>query len=1048
MSKVKQAQHDKFGAAGASLAAFAMRRPVTIGMLFLSMLLFGILASQLLPLEKFPSIDIPEIAIRIHYENATPAEIEKMITRPVEEVLATMSGIKRLRSKSTEDAAEIQLQFSWDENLKAKGIEAREKIDAIRNDLPTDVERILVYQFNTSDLPIFQLRVSSDRDLSDAYDLLERNLKMPIERVAGVSKVELYGVLKKQIAIRIDPLKQASLGITNSQLVAALRQANFSMTAGSFYDLEQKISINPQGEFSQIKDIETLLLKKGVQLNDIASIGYESPKRTEGRHLDRTYAVGFNIFRESNSNLVAVSNAVMKVINQANESPAFTGITLFVMDDEASSVTESLSDLLNAGLLGALLSILVLYGFLRNLKTTLIVVLSVPFSICITLGCMYFMGYTINILSMMGLMLAVGMLVDNAVVVTESIQQERKHHSNAVEATKAGVGKVSLAVIAGTTTTAIVFLPNIVGVKVNLTIFLEHVAIAICISLFASLLIAQTLIPLLTSKLSNRAFSSRSAKMPLTSDKQSHKNTHQDVPLGKLASNYRKTLVWSLSHRGLTCLIALLILISTAIPMQFVSGDDDDDNNNRLWLNYDIQGNYSLAEVEKSVDKMEAYLYANQDAFHIEQVYTYYTAGEATSALTLEENITMSKGDLKALIIKDMPKFARARPSFKWDQGNGGGLQLTLLGDSSASVSNVAKRVLPAIQQIDGLTDVGIDGNNQKFELQIIVDRNKAFRYGLSANDVASTIASGLRGTNLRTFRDAQTGEIGVRMLFDEALQESITELKNLAITRIGQQTITLDMLSESKIVPRLAEIRRSYRQTSITIGANMADDVTLKQAKERIENVMQYLTLPDGYSWTFDGSIDRQNQNEAVMQTNMLLAICMIYIVMAALFESLLLPTAVITSLLFSLTGVFWALFVTATPMSVMSMIGMLILMGIVVNNGIVLVDRINQLIVQGADVNNAVIEACLTRIRPILMTVATTIVGLIPLALGNTSIGGDGPAYSPMAIAIIGGLTFSTMTSLVLVPLAYVLLLRLRTKTTLLINTAKLWANKIANA
>jgi HAE1 family hydrophobic/amphiphilic exporter-1 len=237
----------------------------------------------------------------------------------------------------------------------------------------------------------------------------------------------------------------------------------------------------------------------------------------------------------------------------------------------------------------------------------------------------------------------------------------------------------------------------------------------------------------------------------------------------------------------------------------------------------------------------------------------------------------MSKGDLKALIIKDMPKFARARPSFKWEQGNGGGLQLTLLGDSSASVSNVAKRVLPAIQQIDGLTDVGIDGNNQKFELQIMVDRNKAFRYGLSANDVASTIASGLRGTNLRTFRDAQSGEIGVRMLFDEALQESITELKNLAITRIGQQTITLDMLSESKIVPRLAEIRRSYRQTSITIGANMADDVTLKQAKERIENVMQYLTLPDGYSWTFDGSIDRQNQNEAVMQTNMLLAICMI---------------------------------------------------------------------------------------------------------------------------------------------------------------------------
>ncbi|GAC34172.1 hydrophobic/amphiphilic exporter-1, HAE1 family [Paraglaciecola polaris LMG 21857] len=1031
-SNTISSEQSQFSAGGAKLAAFAMRRPVTIGMLFFSMLLFGILASQLLPLEKFPSIDIPEIAIRIPYENATPAEIEKMITRPVEEVLATMSGIKRLRSKSTEDAAEIQLQFAWDENLKAKGIEAREKIDAIRNDLPTDVERILVYQFNTSDLPIFQLRVSSDRDLSDAYDLLERNLKMPIERVPGVSKVELYGVLKKQIAIRIDTQKQASLGISNSELLSALRQANFAMTAGSFYDLGKKITINPQGEFSQIEDIEALLLKKGVQLSDIASIGYESPKRIEGRHLDRTYAVGFNIFRESNSNLVAVSDAVMKVINQADDSPTFAGITLFVMDDEASSVTESLSDLLNAGMLGALLSVCVLYVFLRNITTTLIVVLSVPFSICITLGCMYFMGYTINILSMMGLMLAVGMLVDNAVVVTESIQQERNHYHSAVEATKAGVGKVSLAVIAGTTTTAIVFLPNIIGVKVNLTIFLEHVAIAICISLFASLLIAQTLIPLLASKVAH-------PPKPKNQPQASH---------GRLANVYRKTLIWSLSHRGLTCLVALLILISTAIPMQFVSGDDDDDNNNRLWLNYDIQGNYSLAEVEKSVDKMEAYLYANQDAFHVEQVYTYYTAGEATSALTLRDDLPVAKSELKARIMKDMPSFARARPTFKWEEGNGGGLQLTLLGESSESLSRVAQRVLPAIEKIEGLTDVGIDGNNQKFELQITVDRNKAFRYGLSANDVARTIASGLRGTNLRTFRDNESGEIGVRMLFDEALQESISELKNLTITRIGQQTVTLDMLSSTKIVPRLAEIRRSYRQTSLTIGANMRDDVTLQQAKERIENVMQYLTLPDGYSWTFDGSIDRQNQNEAVMQTNMLLAICMIYIVMAALFESLLLPTAVITSLLFSLTGVFWALFVTATPMSVMSMIGMLILMGIVVNNGIVLVDRINQLINQDIALNNAVIEACLTRVKPILMTVATTIVGLIPLALGDSSIGGDGPAYSPMAIAIIGGLAFSTVTSLVLVPLAYVLLLRLRCKASALMGLSKQWANKIIQA
>ena len=1021
---------DKFASAGSSLAAFAIRRPVTVCMAFLSMLIFGIMASQLLPLEKFPSIDIPEIAIRIPYQDATPAEVEKMITRPVEEALATMSGIKRLRSRSNEDAAEIQLEFAWDENLKAKGIEAREKIDAIRDSLPDDVQRILVYQFNTSDMPIFQLRVSSDRDLSNAYDLLERNLKMPIERVAGVSKVELYGVLKKQVSIRLDPQKMASMGIDATELTKTLRAANFSMHGGQFYDLQQKITVNPLGKFTSVEQISALIIGRGIHLADIAQVKYESPRRTEGRHLDRTYAVGFNIFRESNSNLVEVSNRVMQVIDQANDNPAFTGINLFIMQDEASSVTDSLADLLSAGLIGALLSVLVLYAFLRNLTTTLIVVLSVPFSICITLGCMYFMGYTINILSMMGLMLAVGMLVDNAVVVTESIQQEKEHNNDPIAATKAGVGKVSLAVIAGTATTAIVFLPNIVGAKVNITIFLEHVAIAICISLFASLLISQTLIPLLASKLK---YSS---------------NTVPSEP-NRFAKAYERVLNWSLFHKGKTSLIAIAILLSTAIPMQFVSSDDDGDSNNRLWLNYDIQGNYSLEEVEKAVTKMEGFLYANKKAFHLKQVYTYYTSGEATSALTLVDDLPVTKAELKDKITKQMPSFARAKPSFQWGQANGGGVQLTLLGESSEPLNRIAAQILPILGNITGLTDVKSDSRAQKQELQITIDRQKAYRFGLNTRDIANIIANGLRGANLRTLRTSESGEIGIRMMYDEQLQGSLAQLKNLSLKRQGQQNVTLDMLAEMRVVPRSSEITRNYRQASLTIGANLQEGVTLEQAQGRIEQVMEYIALPQGYSWTFDGSsIDRQNQNESVMQTNMLLAICMIYIVMAALFESLLLPTAVITSLLFSLTGVFWALFITATPMSIMSMIGMLILMGIVVNNGIVLVDRINQLTNSGLEVNQAVIRACLTRVRPILMTVATTVLGLVPLALGNTQIGGDGPPYSPMAIAIIGGLIFSTATSLVLVPLAYLLLLSLRRKSAAMVQNSKMLVSRIIKA
>ncbi len=1017
---------DKFANAGAGLASFAIRRPVTISMIFLSLLLMGIGASQYLPLEKFPGIDFPELYVQIPYQDATPAEIEKMITRPVEEALATMSGIKRMRSYSNENSAEIMLRFDWDANIKAKSVEAREKVDAIRHLLPDDVERLMVFKFNLADMPVFQLRLSSDRDISTSYELLERTLKMPIERVNGVSRVELYGVNKKQISIRLDPDRIAALRINTADVYQMLQNANFSMTAGNFFDINQKITVNPVGEYRSKEDISNLIVARNVRLSDIASVEFETPKAIEGRHLDKTHAIGLNIFRESGANLVDVSDAVMAEIETAKNSTAFNGINLFIMQDEANSVTSSLQDLLNSGMIGGGLSIIVLYMFLRNLATTLVVVLSVPFAICITLACMYFLGYTLNILSLMGLMLAVGMLVDNAVVVTESIFQEREKTNDVIAATKKGVSLVSLAVIAGTATTAIVFLPNIVGVKAELTVFLEHVAVSICISLFASLLLAQTLIPLLTTKLKIKP-------------KAKEADSLQDKP-SKLKNSYEKILRWTLGNQGKTSLIAIAILVSTAIPFSFIKSDDDNNNNqDRIWLNYHIQSNYSLDEVEKAVNKMEDYLYANQSKFHIKQVYTYFTAGYAVSGLTLEEDLPVSVSELKNEIKESFPAFVRAKPSFEWDEGSGGGVKINLYGQSSETLMEIADQIVPVLASIEGLTDVKADIDAQNYELQVTVDREKAFRFGLSASDVATVVSTALRGTNLRTFRNGTDGEINIRLLYDESLQESVDKLKNLTISRSANQNITLDMVANMSVNPRMSQIQRLARQTSLGLGANLEEDYTISEAQESIELIMQNIELPSGYTWSLDGSFQRQDEDETIMITNMILAIIMIYIVMAALFESLILPTAVLTSLIFSFTGVFWAFLITGNAMTVMGMIGMLILMGIVVNNGIVLVDRINQLANAGMSVHNAIIEGCLTRVRPILMTVLTTVLGLVPLAVGDVSIGGDGPPYSPMAIAIIGGLLFSTVTSLFLVPLGYLLLLKLRRNTMAMIEDGK---------
>lgn len=399
---------------------------------------------------------------------------------------------------------------------------------------------------------------------------------------------------------------------------------------------------------------------------------------------------------------------------------------------------------------------------------------------------------------------------------------------------------------------------------------------------------------------------------------------------------------------------------------------------------------------------------------------------------------------MKQQIKENWPVIARGKLQFGWGGGGSGGVRVNLYGNSTDELIRIADNLVPTLAKIDGLEDVKSDVAGEQKELQIKIDRVLTHRLGLSTNDVANAISLALRGNNLRSFRHNEYGEIDIMVNFEIELSKSVEALKKLPIMRTGEQVFTLDSLADITITRGLDDIRRIDRQTGLTITANLAEELKLDDAREHIKGVLENLELPAGNRWSLDGSFKKQDEDMAIMGQNMLLALILIYIVMAALFESLLLPTAVITSLILSIVGVFWAFLITGTSMSVMGMIGILILMGIVVNNGIVLVDRINQLIEEGADLSHAIIEGSLSRVRPILMTVSTTVLGLVPLAMGATKIGGDGPAYSPMAIAIIGGLIFSTITSLYLVPLAYILLLKLRYRCGLLLVKSQLVVSK----
>ncbi|ASK69569.1 acriflavin resistance protein [Shewanella bicestrii] len=995
-----------------NLTRLAIKRPVTTSMFFFAILLFGLASSRLLPLEMFPGIDIPQIVVQVPYKGSTPAEVERDITKVLEESLATMGGIDELESESSQEGAEIEINMKWGENVATKSLEAREKIDAVRHLLPKDVERVFIRQFSTADMPVLTIRISSDRELSGAFDLLDKQLKRPLERVEGVSKVNLYGVEQKQIEVRINANRLAASGYSATELQTRLGRENFVLSAGTLRESNLVYQVSPKGEFRNLEDIKALVLLPGLTLGDVADVQFALPERVEGRHLDKHYAVGLDVFKESGANLVEVSDRVLKVIELAKQDQQFQGIRLFIMEDQASGVKSSLSDLLLSGLIGALLSFIVLYLFLRNFKMTLIVVSSVPISIGMTLAAMYLLGYSLNILSMMGLLLAVGMLIDNAVVVTESVLQEKQGKAtNSAEdnenAVMTGVDKVSLAVLAGTMTTAIVFLPNIFGVKVELTIFLEHVAIAICISLAASLLVAKTLIPLMLTKF--------------------HFDIAPEKAPGKLQNLYNRSLNWVLLRPWRSGLISVAILVSTALPLSMVKQDQEDSQSKeRIYINYQVEGRHNLNVTEAMVSQMEEYLYNNKEEFHIDSVYSYYAPDDASSVILLKKDLPMPLDELKKKIRSGFPKFSIAKPQFGWGNDNSG-VRVTLTGRSTSELIHLSEQVLPLLSNIKGLVDVRSEVNGAQQEVVIRINRQMAARLDLKLNEVASSISMALRGSPLRSFRHDPNGELRIEMAYEKEWQKSLEKLKQLPIVRIDQRLYTLDNLASIEILPRFDTIKHYNRQTSLSIGANL-DKLTTEEAQTKIKQVMENVRFPNGYNYSLRGGFERQDEDQSVMAINMLLAIAMIYIVMAALFESLLLPTAIITSILFSITGVFWALLLTGTPMSVMAMIGILILMGIVVNNGIVLVDQINQMTPELDKLSDTIREVCITRLRPVLMTVGTTVLGLVPLAMGETQIGGGGPPYSPMAIAIIGGLSFSTVTSLYLVPLCYQLLYRMR--------------------
>jgi len=986
----------------------SLRRPVTTLMIFVSLIVVGVIATRLVPLEFMPNITFPGAFIQLPYPNSTPTETNENIARPIEEVLATLSGVDRINSNSGEDNAGVIVIFKQGSDINLKAIEIKEKIESIRNQLPDDFEYYQIFKFQDGDAPTLQLRISSERDLSNAYELLNRNLKQRIERIPGVGQVTLYGVEKREIRVEVDPARITSYGIDLNELSSKLSQANFSISAGKITDSGLRYMVRPMGDLNGVEDIENIIIaQNNIRVRDIANVTYTTPERNYARHLDRKYAVGLDITKESTANTVEVVDLVLSEIDEIGKRPEMQGIEIYQMFNQAEGILSSLRELFNAGMIGAFLSIFVLYIFLRHVGTTLIVATAVPFSLIVTLGFFFFLDISLNILSMMGLMLAIGMLVDNAVVVTENIHRYQRKLNDPKQAAVLGTKQVAVAVTAGTLTSIIVFLPNVVN-ESFVSQHMYYIGMAIIISLLASLLISLTVIPLLASKI----------KPP----KESTKETFID----KMSVTYSALLGWLLKRRKLSVLFITLLFFSGAIPLSFMSVDMFPRVEERkLDLQYNLNASYTLETVKESVDRIEEYLYDNQENFEIESVYTYYEPENASSSINLipDDDAKKSVTQIKEEIEKNLPKIAIGEPAFEYISRNSNEqVRVFVQGESMEVLEELAEQVEWRLSRIEGFADVQSEAETGSDEVRLTVDHDRARNFGLTSGAIANMVSGAMRGQTVQRIRGSE-GEIDVVLAFQDVNRQTLDDLRNLPISIGSNQTVKLSTLASFNQSSGSGRIFRENRKTSLGIGINL-DGIPSDDARKEISVVMDQIAYPTGYSWSYGRSFGNDLEAMNVMLFNIGIAFFLIYLIMASLFESLLYPTSVISCIFFGIVGIFWFFFITGTNFDLMAFIGILILMGIVVNNGIVLIDHINHLRNEGLSRHDAVIQGGKDRMRPILMTAATTVLGLIPLCIGTTQIGGEGPPYFPMARAIVGGLTFSTIVTLIVLPSIYVIL------------------------
>ncbi len=1012
------------------LPRLALTRPVTVVMTLLALMVVGFIAYNKIPVELMPAgFTPPFLGVWVPYPNANPEEVEQFIAQPLEEVVRTIKGVKSVETNSFTDGCWAFVRFVQGTDMDLAYSQLRDRLDRVKADLPEDVERIYIRKWSNDDEPIMWVALIPQKPLDDPYYFTEQLIKKPLERIDGVANVEISGADKKSILIEIkqDAIKGYKINLYN--VIESLRKDNFSMSSGFIRSGGQKIYVRSIGKFHSLDDIRNIPIKgTNILLKDVAEVRYDVPERTWIQRIDDQPAIQLSIYKEAMGNTVQLCREIEQKLHYLLSDPRMAGFKMEILFDQGKFIQESVDNLKNAGVWGGFFAFLVLYFFLRRFRMTMIVIVAIPLSILISLTIIYFIGWSMNLITMMGLMISIGMVVDNSIVVLENIYHKKTQGFDVKSAAAVGASEVSLAVTMATLTTVVVFLPLILmNDEVGFSFYMLRIGLPVIFSLLASLLVALVFIPLAAS----RIVSKRKVREPQI--------------IKTINEYYASTLKWVLTHRVESFLILLFILMSMSFAAQRIGRTDNMQGNiNDFRLFVDMPDNYSIEDAQRVVQAVEDTIRARAYRYNLRTIDLRYRHNFARLRVFLQPeksdtwyeviyksflrmigvrlNEPMDRDAVVEDVKKRLPEFAGVKYRTSWMQQGGdesASVTISLYGDDTRKLAELAKEVERRLRTIPEIISVETAQEEGKDEVHIIINREQALKYGISPRVITGTIMYALRGIRLPKYQTEER-EIDVLLQLREEDRKNFEQLKNITFFSASGREIPLATVARLEVKKGFGEIHRENGKTYLSVKANTTSE-DLASIYQKIDRIMAGFSMPYGYSWSKGKRFFRLRESSQSMGFAIILSVTFVFLLMGILFESFVLPLSVIMSIPFSFVGAYWILYLTDTPMDMMSQIGFIILIGIVVNNAIVLVDLVNRLRNQGRDRLTALIEGGQNRFRPILMTAFTTIGGLIPMAVGNTKM--IGIPYSPMGRTIIGGLIFSTLVSLLAVPWAYTL-------------------------